>query len=641
MPDTPPSSTTTASGATSSHPQAGETPEKLFTPEEDQMLTELLANSFRHIHDSSRIYRDMDEKQDRLNALVGVRSEFGRDVKLTPNTANLERYIQTLKTEIDTKRKQVENQKQNAIQAFKNFAEQAITIGLKEIPQLKDYLKDAFKQYSDVVMTGNQRDFDRLEKEIATVKAEKLSVSEKDGLLASFDEFKKQVETLQKTRMENAEKQLGAQISNVRQELEKINDQHIQKLAVRACERSMGTLTRGLGYCDTKYVKDTVNQALKDNDEKTQRLLLAERSAFLFRVNELQQMVNRQMSSEKLQQMMTNLPQLQNLKQSLDAMANTVVSLQSQTNHSKNHAAEGDAAKSVVELQKQVNDLFSRVNNMDDLKKSMNDFSARVGNAEELKKSMNDLSARVDNMAELTKLIKDLSARVHNMTEMQSHPEKATRLSEQVQLTEPGQRSAETDTRLSNMQSKQLEELTHQMKVFKNKCNAVDHFSRVKLGELQKQIEDLNARSSQGSFTSMDLNRKRPRADDASIQTIQEQLATLETQHRQLVDFIYQFRTNVLSLKFPSRLESCILHIEDILSSHEQFIAFLVNPLVASEGQQKVALPAAPKSDEENTQLSPTVIHAIQDLVKKSTEQATEPLLKKIRTLEEKLAQQT
>ncbi|KAI9473428.1 MAG: hypothetical protein EXX96DRAFT_488291, partial [Benjaminiella poitrasii] len=139
--------------------------------------------------------------------------------------------------------------------------------------------------------------------------------------------------------------------------------------------------------------------------------------------------------------------------------------------------------------------------------------------------------------------------------------------------------------------------------------------------------------------------RKRQRVDESQAENTDEtsnaailaRLAEVEKKHLMMVDFIVQFKDNVLDVNFPTRLEAAMKKIEKVLLNHETFISFLIDPFTTSSRLQAPSIPTNP-ADEPGT-LNPALLDAISQLIKQKAEEIALPLQQKIKSLEEKLEQ--
>ncbi|KAI9276389.1 hypothetical protein BY458DRAFT_505748 [Sporodiniella umbellata] len=139
------------------------------------------------------------------------------------------------------------------------------------------------------------------------------------------------------------------------------------------------------------------------------------------------------------------------------------------------------------------------------------------------------------------------------------------------------------------------------------------------------------------TFESNSLSsRKRARSDDDSDdidESIKARLDDIESKHQKLLDFILQCKDNVLDDMFPTRLEAAMKKIERTLINHETFIAFIVDPFSTKKKRDEIPM----KNIIDDKYLNPGMIDCIQQLIKKSTDEATAPLHEQIKQLQEQL----
>ncbi|KAI8372168.1 hypothetical protein BD560DRAFT_423426 [Blakeslea trispora] len=138
-------------------------------------------------------------------------------------------------------------------------------------------------------------------------------------------------------------------------------------------------------------------------------------------------------------------------------------------------------------------------------------------------------------------------------------------------------------------------------------------------------------------------SRKRPRLDgegenaSEDVTVLLNRLSELENKHQKLLDFILQCKDTVLDDMFPTRLQAAMKKIEQVLVNHETFIAYLIDPFATSKKVEKTSIDFA----QETSMLTPAMLDAITQLVKKTAQDVSAPLQKRIKQLEEKLDSQT
>ncbi|GAA5802427.1 hypothetical protein HPULCUR_007892 [Helicostylum pulchrum] len=169
---------------------------------------------------------------------------------------------------------------------------------------------------------------------------------------------------------------------------------------------------------------------------------------------------------------------------------------------------------------------------------------------------------------------------------------------------------------------KRMEEMERNVSVIHNNIKMIETIVKVKASEYDDGQNGSN---------------KRARVDTDGNSVNHDQymtaIAEVESKHQKLLDFIVQCKDTVLDDEFSSRLEAVVAKIEQVLLNHERFIHFLVDPFAASRNEKvSIATDAVPEGT-----LSPAMIDAISKLVKKTAEEVSLPLEKKIKLLEEKL----
>ncbi|KAG0740635.1 hypothetical protein G6F57_011093 [Rhizopus arrhizus] len=153
-----------------------------------------------------------------------------------------------------------------------------------------------------------------------------------------------------------------------------------------------------------------------------------------------------------------------------------------------------------------------------------------------------------------------------------------------------------------------------------------------------KMIETaLNTKNNSTEASSL-TPRKRARTDLDGETVIDDEdiklrLEEIESKHQKLLDFILQCKDNVLDDMFPTRLEAAMKKIERILINHETFIAFIIDPFSTKKKREELPM----TSLSEDKYLNPAMIDCIQQLIKKTTEEAVAPLHKQIKELQEQL----
>ncbi|KAG1146676.1 hypothetical protein G6F37_004549 [Rhizopus arrhizus] len=131
-------------------------------------------------------------------------------------------------------------------------------------------------------------------------------------------------------------------------------------------------------------------------------------------------------------------------------------------------------------------------------------------------------------------------------------------------------------------------------------------------------------------------SKKRVRMnDDSNLKSddITERIEEVERKHQKLLDCIIQYKENVLDDMFPTRLEAAMKKIERILTNHEAFITFIIDPISTKRKVEKVI--------EEEQYLDPAMIDCIEHLIKKSTSEAAAPLHAQIKSLQEQLSKRS
>ncbi|KAL0076699.1 hypothetical protein F4703DRAFT_1885049 [Phycomyces blakesleeanus] len=187
---------------------------------------------------------------------------------------------------------------------------------------------------------------------------------------------------------------------------------------------------------------------------------------------------------------------------------------------------------------------------------------------------------------------------------------------------------------------KRVDELSKDMNLVQNKILSMDTMANVRQREMQRLSEKIEY----DGVRPGNENRKRRRVfneDSSTSDVTDKRTKDLETKLDQLTDYVYQFRSTVLSSSFPTELETSLNDIEQILKNHEYFIAYLVDPVAASKGLEISEVPrksAINGTDPSN--LSPAMLEAINKTVEESVTEATRPLLQTIRDLQERLDNQ-
>ncbi|KAF7727297.1 hypothetical protein EC973_007813 [Apophysomyces ossiformis] len=184
---------------------------------------------------------------------------------------------------------------------------------------------------------------------------------------------------------------------------------------------------------------------------------------------------------------------------------------------------------------------------------------------------------------------------------------------------------------------KRVQEMEKDLAVLKNKATFEKTMYEHKYSQLQQQLDELKNSGIDSEQNAP--NRKRKRLDEdtmteAAKESLHGRLASLEEKYQQLVDFVFQFRNTILNPSFPKRLADGIENLQDTLRNHEQFIAFLVDPIAATANRDITV--SQGKSNV--SPLSLAMLQAIEARAMNTANEATKALTKKVTQLEEQLA---
>ncbi|OBZ86987.1 hypothetical protein A0J61_04962 [Choanephora cucurbitarum] len=187
---------------------------------------------------------------------------------------------------------------------------------------------------------------------------------------------------------------------------------------------------------------------------------------------------------------------------------------------------------------------------------------------------------------------------------------------------------------------KHMEEMERQVTIIHGHIKMMETAVEAK----SKLVEETADQWQPSSDADTSNSRKRPRLDSEAdnhaddTATLLSRLTELENKHQKLLDFILQCKDTVLDDMFPTRLQAAMKKIEQVLVNHETFIAYLIDPFATSQRVQQ-----KPNIDfnQETSTLTPAMLDAITQLVKKTAQDVSVPLQKRIKQLEEKLESQS
>ncbi|KAI8349942.1 hypothetical protein EDC96DRAFT_519864 [Choanephora cucurbitarum] len=187
---------------------------------------------------------------------------------------------------------------------------------------------------------------------------------------------------------------------------------------------------------------------------------------------------------------------------------------------------------------------------------------------------------------------------------------------------------------------KHMEEMERQVTIIHGHIKMMETAVEAKSKLVEETADQLQPPSDADTSSS----RKRPRLDSEAdnqaddTATLLNRLTELENKHQKLLDFILQCKDTVLDDMFPTRLQAAMKKIEQVLVNHETFIAYLIDPFATSQRvQQKTNI----DFNQETSTLTPAMLDAITQLVKKTAQDVSAPLQKRIKQLEEKLESQS
>ncbi|KAG0171900.1 hypothetical protein DFQ28_003809 [Apophysomyces sp. BC1034] len=281
-----------------------------------------------------------------------------------------------------------------------------------------------------------------------------------------------------------------------------------------------------------------------------------------------------------------------------------------------------------------------------ELKNKMKDILVEHPEWQEIKaavqkteKTMEDLSKRISTegsglldkktsefVAQLTSQVAENNAKV---MEMRSYID--TMRSRGLQMD-----GAEYEQIRGKAALKRVEQMDKDLEQLKNTTNFEMTMQEHKYKQLQDQLDILRKSTTEPEQT--ELSRKRKRLNDDDVpemgkENLQTRLALLEEKYQQLVDFIFQFRNTVLNPSFPKRLAGGIESLQETLKNHEQFIAYLVDPIAAS-ANETITFPGKSKS----SPLSMAMLQAIEAHTTQTTTSVIQPLLVKVSALEDQIS---
>ncbi|KAI8885835.1 hypothetical protein K501DRAFT_331691 [Backusella circina FSU 941] len=244
---------------------------------------------------------------------------------------------------------------------------------------------------------------------------------------------------------------------------------------------------------------------------------------------------------------------------------------------------------------------------------------------EQLKPPANATIAQ-EQLASLEKTTADLSKLI------EAQKEKAEATHKALVNFKPSQGDNNNQARLV---TKHMEEVERHITVMYHNIKMVENFINFKVNNIAGGLNKGSRKRARLENGEMDVDANED--EDISVR-----LAALEDKHQQMIDFVVQFRDNVLDPVFPSRMEAALSKIEQVLLNHETFLSFLIDPFSTQQNLQK-ALPSSESSNNSNNNnnnsvLDPSLIQAITELVRKTNDEVALPLENKIRELEQKLS---
>ncbi|KAI8087738.1 uncharacterized protein B0P05DRAFT_584957 [Gilbertella persicaria] len=170
-------------------------------------------------------------------------------------------------------------------------------------------------------------------------------------------------------------------------------------------------------------------------------------------------------------------------------------------------------------------------------------------------------------------------------------------------------------------------------------------YNNIKIMETVVSVKSKAVEEATGSKESTEIvSRKRPRLEGPDEEMVDQtallaRLAELENKHQKLLDFILQCKDTVLDDMFPTRLQATMKKIEQVLVNHETFIAYLIDPFTTTQRTRSTNF-TLPEDTSSVNALHPSMLDAITQLVKKTAQEVSAPLRKKIKVLEDKLERQ-
>ncbi|ORZ05464.1 hypothetical protein BCR42DRAFT_180718 [Absidia repens] len=185
------------------------------------------------------------------------------------------------------------------------------------------------------------------------------------------------------------------------------------------------------------------------------------------------------------------------------------------------------------------------------------------------------------------------------------------------------------------MSLQRLDDVEKNVVYLLSKVEVMEPRYKLDFAEVKKMLETKGVLSKDQQIPSLGDKRSheimaRGTDDEDRILRLEEEVKRVDFKLASLVEYIHRFRSNVLHPTFPDKLDTGLQHMEEVLKNHEMFIAYLVDPVAASnstdDGEPPFTLTASDlgKQHEHNPSISPALLTTIGKLVADKTKKELE-----------------